>query len=395
MNNNENQDWMNVFNNPTGGNDQPNNNPQGGMETATNQNIPPQTGSNMGNGNETVTPAMETPTVPPMTAPVESTPQPSGMGTVSSSTPIPEPTQNSAMSTTTGMASTPQETVTQQNMSQPSNMGMPLPPQGSQMNQGTGVGMNPMEMNQPSGVQGNPMPSNSAMPNIGSDAILGVNSNPIPPMPQPTAMNQNLGGVGQPGAMAEMNINPQMNMMNQMANNGNNGTVPPAQGGMNTTSAPSSTPAPKKNIINMLVPIVAIIIVIFIAFFLLNCFGIIGGKSLTCTATLDDEAGLGMSASSTISAKIKDDKILSADYDMTLNYEPDSLIGASIQMDEETFRESMRESYPGAAIEITDSQVKISGTAKTDDELDGLDMSKNMSEDEFRTFCESSGGTVK
>ena len=35
MNNNENQDWMNVFNNPTGGNDQPNNNPQGGMETAT------------------------------------------------------------------------------------------------------------------------------------------------------------------------------------------------------------------------------------------------------------------------------------------------------------------------------------------------------------------------
>ena len=58
MNNNENQDWMNVFNNPTGGNDQPNNNPQGGMETATNQNIPPQTGSNMGNGNETVTPAM-------------------------------------------------------------------------------------------------------------------------------------------------------------------------------------------------------------------------------------------------------------------------------------------------------------------------------------------------
>lgn len=393
MNNNENQDWMNVFNNPTGGNDQANNNPQGGMETANNQNIPPQTGSNM--GNETVTPAMETPTVPPMTAPVESTPQPSGMGTVSSSTPIPEPTQNSAMSTTTGMASTPQETVTQQNMSQPSNMGMPLPPQGSQMNQGTGVGMNPMEMNQPSGVQGNPMPSNSAMPNIGSDAILGVNSNPIPPMPQPTAMNQNLGGVGQPGAMAEMNINPQMNMMNQMANNGNNGTVPPAQGGMNTTSAPSSTPAPKKNIINMLVPIVAIIIVIFIAFFLLNYFGIIGGKSLTCTATLDDEAGLGMSASSTISAKIKDDKILSADYDMTLNYEPDSLIGASIQMDEETFRESMRESYPGAAIEITDSQVKISGTAKTDDELDGLDMSKNMSEDEFRTFCESSGGTVK
>ena len=217
----------------------------------------------------------------------------------------------------------------------------------------------------------------------------------VPPMPQPTAMNQNLGGVGQPGAMAEMNINPQMNMMNQMANNGNNGTVPPAQGGMNTTSAPSSTPAPKKNIINMLVPIVAIIIVIFIAFFLLNYFGIIGGKSLTCTATLDDEAGLGMSASSTISAKIKDDKILSADYDMTLNYEPDSLIGASIQMDEETFRESMRESYPGAAIEITDSQVKISGTAKTDDELDGLDMSKNMSEDEFRTFCESSGGTVK
>lgn len=393
MNNNENQDWMNVFNNPTGGNDQPNNNPQGGMETATNQNIPPQTGSNM--GNETVTPAMGTPTVPPMTAPVESTPQPSGMGTASSSTPIPEPAQNSAMSTTTGMASTPQETVTQQNMSQPSNMGMPLPPQGSQMNQGTGVGMNPMEMNQPSGVQGNPMPSNSAMPNIGSDAILGVNSNPIPPMPQPTAMNQNLGGVGQPGAMAEMNINPQMNMMNQMANNGNNGTVPPAQGGMNTTSAPSSTPAPKKNIINMLVPIVAIIIVIFIAFFLLNYFGIIGGKSLTCTATLDDEAGLGMSASSTISAKIKDDKILSADYDMTLNYEPDSLIGASIQMDEETFRESMRESYPGAAIEITDSQVKISGTAKTDDELDGLDMSKNMSEDEFRTFCESSGGTVK
>ena len=393
MNNNENQDWMNVFNNPTGGNDQPSNSPQGGMETANNQNIPPQTGSNM--GNETVTPAMETPTVPPMTAPVESTPQPSGMGTASSSTPIPEPAQNSAMSTTTGMASTPQETVTQQNMSQPSNMGMPLPPQGSQMNQGTGVGMNPMEMNQPSGVQGNPMPSNSAMPNMESDAILGVNSNPIPPMPQPTAMNQSLGGVGQPGAMPEMNINPQMNMMNQMANNGNNGTVPPAQGGMNTTSAPSSTPAPKKNIINMLVPIVAIIIVIFIAFFLLNYFGIIGGKSLTCTATLDDEAGLGMSASSTISAKIKDDKILSADYDMTLNYEPDSLIGASIQMDEETFRESMRESYPGAAIEITDSQVKISGTAKTDDELDGLDMSKNMSEDEFRTFCESSGGTVK
>ena len=393
MNNNENQDWMNVFNNPTGGNDQANNNPQGGMETATNQNIPPQTGSNM--GNETVTPAMETPTVPPMTAPAESTPQPSGMGTASSSTPIPEPAQNSAMSTTTGMASTPQETVTQQNMSQPSNMGMPLPPQGSQMNQGTGVGMNPMEMNQPSGVQGNPMPSNSAMPNMESDAILGVNSNPIPPMPQPTAMNQSLGGVGQPGAMPEMNINPQMNMMNQMANNGNNGTVPPAQGGMNTTSAPSSTPAPKKNIINMIVPIVAIIIVIFIAFFLLNYFGIIGGKSLTCTATLDDEAGLGMSASSTISAKIKDDKILSADYDMTLNYEPDSLIGASIQMDEETFRESMRESYPGAAIEITDSQVKISGTAKTDDELDGLDMSKNMSEDEFRTFCESSGGTVK
>ena len=393
MNNNENQDWMNVFNNPTGGNDQANNNPQGGMETATNQNIPPQTGSNM--GNETVTPAMETPTVPPMTAPAESTPQPSGMGTASSSTPIPEPAQNSAMSTTTGMASTPQETVTQQNMSQPSNMGMPLPPQGSQMNQGTGVGMNPMEINQPSGVQGNPMPSNSAMPNMESDAILGVNSNPIPPMPQPTAMNQSLGGVGQPGAMPEMNINPQMNMMNQMANNGNNGTVPPAQGGMNTTSAPSSTPAPKKNIINMLVPIVAIIIVIFIAFFLLNYFGIIGGKSLTCTATLDDEAGLGMSASSTISAKIKDDKILSADYDMTLNYEPDSLIGASIQMDEETFRESMRESYPGAAIEITDSQVKISGTAKTDDELDGLDMSKNMSEDEFRTFCESSGGTVK
>ena len=374
MNNNENQDWMNVFNNPTGGNDQPNNNPQGGMETANNQNIP---------------------TVPPMTAPAESTPQPSGMGTASSSTPIPEPAQNSAMSTTTGMASTPQETVTQQNMSQPSNMGMPLPPQGSQMNQGMGVGTNPMGMNQPSGVQGDPMPSNSAMPNIGSDAILGVNSNPIPPMPQPTAMNQNLGGVGQPGAMAEMNINPQMNMMNQMANNGNNGTVPPAQGGMNTTSAPSSTPAPKKNIINMLVPIVAIIIVIFIAFFLLNYFGIIGGKSLTCTITEGDETGLGLSGSSSVSVKIKDDRISSADYNITLNYEPDSLVAASIQMDEETFRESLLESYPGAAIEITDSQVKLSGTAKTDSELDTLDINRDMNEEEFRTYCESSGGNVK
>ena len=71
------------------------------------------------------------------------------------------------------------------------------------------------------------------------------------------------------------------------------------------------------------------------------------------------------------------------------------IIAYYFQMDEETFRESLLESYPGAAIEITDSQVKLSGTAKTDSELDTLDINRDMNEEEFRTYCESSGGTVK
>ena len=393
MNNNENQDWMNVFNNPTGGNDQPNNNPQGTTETGGNS-VPSQPANNMGNG--PVVSSVESPNGNPMPTSPEQ-PQTPVMPTVETPTGVVNPTipeVNVTNNISSGMPNMNTGVAGQSNMSQPSNMGIPIPPQETQPNLGAGI-PDPMAVHQPIGVQQNPAPVNPAMPNTGNDAILGVNSNPIPPMPQPTAMNQNLGGVGQPGAMAEMNINPQMNMMNQMANNGNNGTVPPAQGGMNTTSAPSSTPAPKKNIINMLVPIVAIIIVIFIAFFLLNYFGIIGGKSLTCTITEGDETGLGLSGSSSVSVKIKDNRISSADYNITLNYEPDSLVAASIQMDEETFRESMRESYPGAAIEITDSQVKLSGTAKTDDEFDALDINRDMNEEEFRTYCESSGGTVK